>query len=304
MITVVGSSNMDFLIKAKRLPRIGETVIGGKFAMAAGGKGANQAVQIARLGVKAIFVTRLGADTLGKELLSNFKKSRLSTQNIAIDKSAPTGAAFIFVDAKGRNIIAVASGANARLSVKQVEDASSLIKRSRVLLLQLEIPPDVVSKAIDIAHEAGVKVILNPAPARKLSKTLLSKIDILVPNEVEASSLSGVKVINLKTASSAAKKLLRMGVSSVIITRGSEGAFIAFRDSFFNIPAPKVKVVDTTAAGDSFCGALAVAVAGDKNLADAVRFANKAASLSVTRLGAQPSLPTKKELSSRGGAAW
>lgn len=304
MITVIGSSNIDFVIKTKRLPCIGETVIGGEFVMAAGGKGANQAVQIARLGAKAAFITRLGNDTLGKELLSNFKKSRLSAQYVAIDRTASTGAAFIFVDEKGRNIISVASGANARLNVKQVEAASSLIKRSRVLLLQLEVPLEAVSRAVDIAHKAGVKVILNPAPARKLSKALLSKVDVLVPNEVEASSLTGVGVVDLKTASSAAKKLLHAGVSSVIITRGSEGAFVAFGYSFFNIPAPKVKVVDTTAAGDSFCGALAVAVSENRNLADAVKFANKAASLSVTKLGAQPSLPTKKELLSRGGAAW
>lgn len=298
MITVVGSSNTDFCVKVERLPKEGQTVLGESFFIAAGGKGANQAVQIAKLGSEVVFVARIGCDYFGDKSIENFKNLRINTRYIVRDREHPSGAAVIFVDKNGRNQIAVAPSSNRFLNIGDIKKASEAIKRSKVLLLQLEVPLDAVKKAIEIAKKAGVTVILNPAPFKKLDNALLKKVDILVPNETEAEGLTGVKVKDVISAIKAGRILLKRGVNFVIITLGSLGCVLVDRSGAEHLPAPKVKAIDTTAAGDSFCGALAVAIAEGGDLIDAMWFANHCAAISVTRLGAQPSLPTRKEVES------
>lgn len=296
MITVVGSSNTDFSVKVDRLPKRGQTVLGSDFMIAAGGKGANQAVQIAKLGVQVAFVARIGRDYFGDKSIENFRSVGINTRYITRDREHPSGAAIIFVDKGGSNQIAVAPGSNRFLSVGDIKRASNVIKRSEVLLLQLEVPLDAVKNAIEIAKKANAKIILNPAPFKKLDNALLSKVDFLVPNETEAEGLTGLKVKDINSAVRAGRILLKKGIKFVIITLGSLGCVLIDEDGAEHLPAPKVKAVDTTAAGDSFCGALAVAISEGKDLIKAARFANHCAAISVTRLGAQPSLPTRKEV--------
>lgn len=296
MITVVGSSNTDFSVKVDYLPKRGQTVLGSDFIMAAGGKGANQAVQIAKLGLKVAFVARVGRDYFGDRSVENFKRSGIDTRYIIRDKKHPSGAAVIFVDKSGANQIAVAPSSNRFLSTGDIKRANGAIERSKVLLLQLEVPLDAVREAIGIAKKADVKVILNPAPFKKLDNALLRRIDILVPNETEAEGLTGVKVKDINSAIKAGRILLKRQVNFVIITLGSLGCVLIDRYGAEHLPAPKVKAIDTTAAGDSFCGALAAAVSEGRDLIEAARFANYCAAISVTRLGAQPSLPTRKEV--------
>ncbi len=296
MITVVGSSNTDFSLRVESLPKNGQTVLGSDFIIAAGGKGANQAVQIARLGIEAVFVARIGRDHFGDKTVAEFKRAGISAKYIARDKEHPSGAAMILVDKKGNNQIAVAPNSNRFLSVADVNRAKSIIKRSGVLLAQLEVPLAPVKRAIDIARNVNVTTILNPAPFRKLDGGFLRKIDVLTPNEIEAEALTGVAVKDVNSAARAGRILLKRGVKSVIITLGSLGSVIIDSQGVTHLPAPKVKAVDTTAAGDSFCGALAVSIAEGKSLVEAADFANYCAAISVTRPGAQPSLPTRKEV--------
>lgn len=296
MITVIGSSNTDFSVKVDSLPKRGQTVLGRGFMVASGGKGANQAVQAARLGADVTFVARVGRDYFGGENIRNFKKAGINTDYIARDKAHPSGAAIIFVDKEGNNQIAVAPNSNEFLNLADVIRAVNVIKHSSVLLLQLEVSLKTVEKALWIAAKNGVKTILNPAPFKKLSKELLRKIDILVPNETEAQSLTGVRVRDADSAFKAGKIILKSGPRSVIVTLGCLGCVIVEESGGEYLPAPKVKAVDATAAGDSFCGALAVSIAEGKGLRDAVDFANHCAAISVTRAGAQPSLPTKKKV--------
>ncbi len=298
MITVVGSSNTDFSVKVDCLPKRGQTVLGSKFIIAAGGKGANQAVQIARLGADVAFVARIGCDYFGDKSVENFKRSGIDIRYIIRDRKHPSGAAVIFIDKSGANQIAVAPSSNRFLSINDIKRASGVIERSKVLLLQLEVPLDAVREAIGIAKRAGIKVILNPAPFKKLDNALLKKVDILVPNETEAEGLTGIKVKDINSAIKAGRILLKRQVNFVIITLGSLGSVLIDRYGAEHLPAPKVKAIDTTAAGDSFCGALAVAVSEGRDLIEAAKFANCCAAISVTRLGAQPSLPTRKEVES------
>lgn len=296
MITVIGSSNTDFSLRVKSLPKTGQTVLGSDFIVAAGGKGANQAVQIAMLGLEAVFVARIGRDYFGDKAVEDFKKRSINIKYISRDKKHPSGAAVILVDKQGNNQIAVASNSNRFLSVADVNKAKDIIKRSGVLLAQLEVPLAPVKRAIDIAGNANVTTILNPAPFRKLDGGFLRKIDVLTPNETEAEALTGVAVKDVNSAARAGRILLKRGVKSVIITLGSLGSVVIDSQGVTHLPAPKVKAVDTTAAGDSFCGALAVSIAEGKNLVEAADFANCCAAISVTRPGAQPSLPTRKEI--------
>lgn len=296
MITVVGSSNTDFCVKVDFLPKRGQTVLGNDFFIAAGGKGANQTVQIAKLGVEVAFVARIGCDYFGDKSVKNFKKLGINTRYIVRDRKRPSGAAVIFVDRKGGNQIAVAPSSNRFLSIDDIKMSSDAIRHSKVLLLQLEIPLDAIKKAIEIARKSNVKVILNPAPFKKLDSTLLKKVDFLVPNETEAEGLTGVKVKDINSAIRAGRILLKRDIKFVTITLGKLGCVLIDKAGAEHLPAPKVKPIDTTAAGDSFCGALAVSVSEGSDLIEAARYANHCAAISVTRLGAQPSLPNKKEV--------
>ena len=295
-ILVVGSSNTDLIIKLNRIPRPGETIIGGKFASAPGGKGANQAVAAARAGGAVTLIARVGCDDMGKKAVAGFARDGINVDYVLRDRANPSGVALIFVGQDGENSIAVASGANERLSPTDVKRAAKAFRGARVLVLQLETPLSTVRTAAELAARAGVKVLLNPAPARKLPDTLLQQVDVLTPNEGEAELLTGIKVRDPNAAARAARALLARGVENVIITMGSRGAFVAGRDVRQMIPAYQVKAVDTTAGGDVFNGALAVALAEGRSLLDAARFATAAAAISVTRLGAQTSAPTRREI--------
>ncbi len=297
-IVVVGSSNTDMIIQLDRIPRPGETLLGGEFTSAAGGKGANQAVGAARAGGDVTFIARVGKDIFGDQAVAGFRKDGINVNHVFRDAAAPSGVALIFVAKDGENSIAVAGGANGKLSPADVNRAAKVIRSAAMLVAQLETPLATVQAAADIAAKAGVRFILNPAPARPLPDALLKRVSILTPNETEAELLTGIKVTNEATAAKAAAKLRSRGVQTVILTLGSRGAFIADDKGNQLVPGFKVKAVDTTAAGDIFNGALAVALAEGKALPDAVRFANAAAAISVTCLGAQPSAPSRTEIES------
>jgi ribokinase len=303
-IVVVGSSNTDMIAKIERIPKPGETVIGGKFSTAAGGKGANQAVAAARAGGNVTFIARVGEDMFGEQAVQGFVEDNIDVSHVLKDAEAPSGVALIFVDEKGENSIAVASGANANLAPADVAAASDAITSADVLVMQLEVPLETVEAAAALAHENGVRVILNTAPAQPLSDALLGHVSVLTPNEGEAELLTGIKVESEKDAEAAANALFARGVKSALITMGAKGVFAVDSDSKQFVPGFEVKAVDTTAAGDVFNGALAVALAEGKSLKEAATFANAAGALSVTKLGAQPSAPTRAEidefLSSRG----
>ena len=295
-ILVVGSSNTDMIIKLDRIPRPGETILGGAFVTAAGGKGANQAVGAARAGGQVTFIARVGHDMFGDQAVAGFIRDGINVNHVVRDKTNPSGVALIFVAKDGENSIAVAGGANAKLSPADVRKATAAFAGASVLVMQLETPLETVQAAADFAAKTGVRVILNPAPAQPLPDKLLKCVSILTPNETEAELLTGIAVTNTASAAVAAAKLRARGVQTVIITLGARGAFVATEDGGQLVPGFKVKAVDTTAAGDIFNGALAVALAEGKPLKQAVRFANAAAAISVTRLGAQPSAPTRREI--------
>ena len=291
-IVVVGSSNTDMIIRLKRLPRVGETVIGGKLLAAAGGKGANQAVAAARAGGRVTLIACLGHDRLGDQALDSFIQHGIDVRHVSRNARAASGAALIFVSKKGENCIGVASGANDCLSPGHIRQARSAIAEARVLLMQLETPLETIEAAGRIAALNGVRVILNPAPARPLPDRLLRRVSILTPNESEAESLTGIKIKCATDAARAAKKLRSRGVETVIITMGVRGALISDGKGNELVQRFKVRAIDTTGAGDVFNGALAVALTNGDRLRDAVRFASAAAALSVTKIGAQLSAPT------------
>jgi len=295
-ILVVGSSNTDMIVTMGRIPRPGETILGGKFVTAAGGKCANQAVGAARAGGRVTFVARLGSDMFGEQALAGFVRDDINVDHVLRDYNSPSGVALIFVGKDGENSIAVASGANARLSIADVRKASKAIASASVLVMQLETPLATVQAAAEIAARNGVRVILNPAPAQPLPGKLLKLVSIITPNETEAELLTGIKVRRVSDMTKAAANLRRRGVKTVIITLGAGGAFVADASGAQLVAGFPVKAVDTTAAGDIFNGALAVALGENQPLPQAVRFANAAAALSVTRLGAQPSAPRRQEI--------
>jgi len=293
-IVVVGSSNTDMVIQVPELPAPGETILGGKFSVLAGGKGANQAVSAARAGGRVCFISKVGRDDLGKRALEGFEKDGIDVTQIKQDPDAPTGVAMIYVNDRAENCIAVAAGANENLSETDIIAAGEMIAGASVLVVQLEIPIKTVEKAVELAAESNVIVILNPAPAQTLSDELLRHVSILTPNETEASLLTGLEVNdNLEAV---ATKLHEKGVKTVIITLGSKGSFVSSDDFSGLVPAFPVKAVDTTAAGDVFNGALAVGLAENKSLKYAVQYASAAAALSVMRMGAQISAPADKEI--------
>lgn len=296
-IVVIGSSNTDLIVRLERIPKPGETLLGGDLISAAGGKGANQAVAAARAGGAVTFVARVGQDAWGEAALVGFAKDGIDTTYAQRDPESPSGAALIFVAASGENSIAVAQGANGRLSPADVDAARPVIKTAAAVVLQLESPMETVQAAAAVAAQAGVRVILNPAPARPLPSALLQNIHFLTPNETEAELLTGIPVPDEDGAARAAARLLESGVrEAVVITMGRRGAFWATRDRQGFVPGFSVQAVDTTAAGDTFNGTLAVALAEGQDFSAAVRFACAAAALSVTRSGAQPSVPWRGEI--------
>ncbi len=295
-IVVIGSINMDMVVRAPHIPKPGETVLGGTFLTSPGGKGANQAVAAARAGGDVTLIARVGTDTFGIQSIENLKKDSINIDFIYKDPEVHTGVALIVVDDKGENSITVASGANNKLSVKDIRPAEEKIKEAAIILLQLEIPLQMVTDVIEISALYKKPVILNPAPAQKLNPELLKKISIMTPNETEAEAMTGIAIKDVISAKEGAGKLKESGVGNVIITMGREGALLMTEDSTVLIASYPVQAVDTTAAGDVFNGALAVALAKNYDISDAVRFANGAAALSVQKEGAQSSAPTLKEI--------
>ncbi len=295
-IAVIGSTNTDMVITGKKIPVPGETVSGGHFMMNPGGKGANQAVAVARLSAKkgaCLFVAKVGDDVFGRDTAARLKKDGIAARLI-VDKKEPSGTALILVDAKGQNVISVALGANGTLSPADVAPYAKEITGAAALLMQLETPLETVMWAAKTAHDAGVPVILNPAPARKLPKALYPLIDWITPNETEAELLTGVKVVDAASAAKATAVFKKRGVKHVLITMGVKGCFCGDCGKMF--PAKKVKAVDCVAAGDTFNGAFAVALAEGRPVAEAIDFAQKASAISVTRSGAQSSVPYRREV--------
>lgn len=295
-ILVVGSSNTDMVIQADKFPLPGETILGGTFYMFPGGKGANQAVAAARLKGNVTFIAKVGNDIFGKQAVQQFLKEGINTNFMVTDPDHPSGVALITLDKKGENTIVVAQGANETLTANDVQKAEKEFTRADIVLMQLEIPIATVLQAATLATRHGKKVILNPAPARQLPDDLLSNLFIITPNESEAEALLGSKISDHASLQAAARTLYDKGVTNVVITLGAEGAYIYNAEGGRHLAAAKVETVDTTAAGDVFNGALAVAISENKTLDEAVAFANRAAAISVTRRGAQASAPYRHEL--------
>jgi ribokinase len=295
-ITVIGSTNVDFLIKTERLPAFGETVTGGIFFQNYGGKGANQAVGAARAGGNVTFVTCLGEDLYADSLLKNFKKDRIETSFVFRDSDEATGSALIMLDKDGNNYLSVASGANYKLTPAHIDKALDTILEAEIIVMQMEIPFETTEYVFELAAKHNKKVLFNLAPARPFDLSVLKKTYAFVVNEVEASMVTGLKVETDDEIITAAQDLMKLGCKTAIITLGARGSYVASQDLRGFVPAFRVKAVDTTAAGDVYCGSLAVAMVEGKSLPDAVRFAGAASAISVTRLGAQPSAPSRKEI--------
>ena len=297
-IVVIGSLVFDFVARAARLPRRGETVLGNMFGMFPGGKGANQAVQAGRLGGETFMIGRVGNDFLGERLLFSLKENGVTTDFVQRDKAVPTAACCIHVDQEGQNSIIIVPEANRACSRQDIEAAADVIRSADMVVCQLEIPMETVGFAVELAAGHGVPIILNPAPAQPVPQPLLAKVTYLTPNESEAEILSGVapEPGRQDWEQVAARRLLAMGPQTVIITLGHRGAYLARKGLERLVPTYAVSVVDTTAAGDAFTGALAVALAEGQPIEDALAFANAAGALATTRAGAQPSLASRNEV--------
>ena len=298
MIVVIGSSNTDMVIKGDRIPLPGETILGGTFLMNSGGKGANQAVAAARLGGNVTFIAKTGNDIFGQQAIQLFKDEGINTQYVFEDPRNPSGIALIMVDKSAENCIMVASGANATLSSNDLRKAEAEIAKASIVLMQLEIPVETVAWAAKFASGNGSKVILNPAPVCALPEEIFQYISIITPNQTEAEMLSGIMINDIQSAIAAGQIIKQKGVDTVIITLGADGALIITDKITEMIPAPYVEAVDTTAAGDVFNGALAVAMAEGMPIREAVDFSCKAAAISVTKMGAQSSIPRRMEVNS------
>lgn len=293
-VAVVGSFNIDVVVRTPRRPRAGETIVGTSAGLFVGGKGCNQGIAASRLGASVTMVGRVGRDAFGDELLLALRREGMQATHVIRDATATTGIASILVGDDGDNSIVVVPGANGNVSPRDVEAAAEAIAPAHSLLLQLEIPLDALQRAAELARGAGVRVILNPAPARPLPPQLLSYVDVIVPNEHEAHVLTGMDPA--RSPASAARALRRQGIGVVIITLGGRGAFLSSGDVETLVPTFMVQPVDTTAAGDAFCGALAVALSEGASLQEAARFANAAGALACTRMGAEPSLPLRADV--------
>lgn len=295
-VVVIGSLNMDLVTRAPRLPKGGETLIGQSFTTVSGGKGANQAVAAARLGARVSMIGCVGNDAYGEALRGALLAEQVDCQAVStVDGSS--GVALIVVDDNSQNTIVIVPGANGALSAEAIDRFDSVIQAADVLICQLEVPDASVGHALKRGRELGKTVILNPAPvSRPLPSDWYASIDYLIPNESEASALSGLSVDSLETAQAAATRLIAMGAGKVIITLGAQGSLFADGQRFEHFPAPVVKAVDTTAAGDTFVGGFAAALAAGQDEVQAIRFGQVAAALSVTRAGAQPSIPALSEV--------
>jgi len=296
-IVIVGSAAIDMVIKTDYLPAPGETVLGGTFFMNPGGKGANQAVAAARLNGNVIFICKTGNDIFfGQHAVELFGKEGIDTSYMLSHADMPSAVALITVDKNAENCIVVAPGANATFFPEDLTKAKTIIEEASIILMQLEIPLATVEYIAGIAAAKGIRVILNPAPAFPLSDELLNNISIITPNENEAEMLTGIKVTDINSAKEAAIYLHKKGVESVIITLGAKGALVFDKNLFTHVPSIIVDAIDSTAAGDIFNGALVVALIEEKSITEATAFACKAAALSVTRLGAQASIPYREEV--------
>ncbi|MCK4922577.1 MAG: ribokinase [Bacteroidales bacterium] len=295
-IVVIGSSNVDMIMKVDYIPESGETLTGGIFNQVYGGKGANQAVGAARAGGDVAFITSVGDDVFTPPMVKNFNDDDINTKFVFKEPTQPCGSALIIIGKNGQNIITVAAGANDKLSPDHLKTASAPILGSEMIILQNEIPRETVEFAIKMANNSRIKVLWNFAPAMEIDKKYLAMTDFLVLNEVEAEFLSGMKIKNIKDAESAASKIKEFGSETVIITLGSQGAYCLNEDINLHVPTPYVEVVDTTAAGDVFCGSFAVSITEKKSIEESMKFATVASALSVARMGAQPSAPTRKEI--------
>lgn len=294
-IIVIGSLNMDLVVKTPKIPQIGETILGSGFMTSPGGKGANQAVAAAKLGVNVVMAGCVGDDIFGENLMQNLSANHVNHENVKVIAGSPTGIAMIVVK-DGDNFIIVDPGANSELSPSIVEDLENVIKGCNILIVQLEIPLNTIEKAIEIAKKHGVKVLLNPAPARKLSDDLLAKVDILTPNETECEIITGIRIKTIGDAGEAVAYLNNKGIPQVIVTLGSKGVIYNSGKNIIHKCVPKVKVVDTTGAGDSFTGAVAAALSQGKDIDSAVDFGNIVGTLTVMKNGAQASLPSIAEV--------
>ena len=290
-ILVIGSSNTDMTIRASRLPAPGETILGGEFKMGRGGKGANQAVAAKRLGGNVTFVCKVGNDVFGNESVQAYAAEGMDISRI-LRSEKPSGTALIMVDDSGENCISVAPGANGDISVEDIRSIADLIRSASYLILQLEIPVAAVVEAAHIAHEAGVCVILNPAPATKLPESIFADIDILTPNQTETAILNGIS----DDPDKAVARLAELGVGRIVMTRGSKGSAVYENGKCTLVDACKVNAIDATAAGDTFCGALCVGLSEGLDLVEAARFATRASALTVQKMGAQESIPYRKDL--------
>ena len=294
-IVVLGSSNTDMVVKAAHLPAPGETILGGQFFMVPGGKGANQAVAAARSHSSVAFIAKVGTDIFGQQAIAHYQQEGILVDTIFQDEENPSGVALISVDAKGENCILVAPGANATLTPKELQSVKNTIISGNVLLMQLEIPIETIEQAIDIAVQHDTKIILNTAPAQALTDQLLQQVDILILNTSEAQFYTGMTIENWEEAALAADYLYQKCPGIIIITLGAKGSLLKEKDNYIQIPAEEVNAVDSTAAGDTFCGVLAACVAKEMSIVDAVKLASKAAAISVTRMGAQTSIPFWQE---------
>ena len=297
-IVVVGSSNTDLVVDSKKIPSPGETVLGGDFNMISGGKGANQAVAASRAGSDVTFICKVGNDYFGKRAIEEYKKENINLNHIFIDKVRPSGVAVIIVDEiSGENSIVVAPGSNNHLSIKDIMLVEEKIILADIILIQLEIPISTVEYVLRLAKKNNVKTILNPAPAQMLSDELLSMVDIITPNESETENLIGIYPDNEEKIEAAGKELLKKVRNAILITLGEKGVYLNSKNKSSQlIPAKNVKAIDTTAAGDVFNGYLASSLSDNKKLEEAINIAIKAAAISVTKRGAQPSIPVINEL--------
>ena len=295
-VLVVGSANMDMVVTTDRFPYPGETIFGKKFQTFSGGKGANQAVACAKLGIKTYFIGKIGNDDFGEALTKNMRRDGVNLDHIFIDPKESTGTALITVDNEGQNEIIVISGGNMNLSPSDIDSKIKLFRQVKVVLSQLEIPLDTVLKTAELCKNEGSVFILNPAPAFQLPDKLLNQIDFLTPNEIELAMISGLNVDDEESAANAAQVLINRGVGNVIVTMGAMGSLWVSKNKIVKFPTLKVQAVDTTGAGDAFNGALAFSLAKGNNSEKSIEFANRVASISVTRMGAQSSMPYYHEI--------
>ena len=295
-LVVLGSINADHILNLESFPAPGETVTGNQYQVAFGGKGANQAVAAGRSGANIAFIACTGDDDTGERVRKQLASDNIDIAPVSVVAGESTGVALIFVNAEGENVIGIHAGANAALTTERVEAQRAIIGGAEALLMQLESPVESVLAAAKIAHENHTTVVLNPAPARVLSDELLALVDIITPNETEAEKLTGIRVENDDDAARAALALHDKGIGTVIITLGSRGVWASVNGEGRRVPGFKVKAIDTIAAGDTFNGALVTALLEGKAMDDAIRFAHAAAAIAVTRKGAQPSVPWRKEI--------